>query len=172
VITVRREQVEDRQYTSGALSTGGLFAQRGGYFEARLWPPAGHGFWTFFWLRHHDHGWPPAIEPFNFSNDAPHYTAQFYDPDANQHSARLETEVLTTDFHSVGVEWSDVELIFYLDGAEQSRIATDVEKLTTPMYPALNLSINTADFGAPVPDATTPAEAELRLDWLRVWARP
>jgi beta-glucanase (GH16 family) len=172
VISVRREQVEDRLYTSGALSTGGLFTQRGGYFEARLWPPTGRGFWTFFWLRHHDHRWPPAIEPFNFSNDAPNYTAQFYDPDANQHSARIETDVLTDGFHSVGVEWSDSELVFYLDGAEQYRVATDVAKLTTPMYPALNLSINTEDFGAPLPDATTPAEAELRLDWLRVWRRP
>jgi hypothetical protein len=172
VITVRHESMGDREYTSGSLSTGGLFEQRTGYFEARLWPPAGRGFWTFLWLRSHDHQWPPAIELFSFSMDAPRYTVQFYDPDANQHGQQIDTDVLTTAFHTAGVEWSDTELVFYLDGAEQYRVTTDVEKLTAPMYPVLNLSINTGEFGAPVPDATTPAEAELRLDWLRVWSRP
>ena len=54
VITARRESMGEREYIAGSLSTAGLFEQRAGYVEARLWPPAGRGLWTFLWSRSYD----------------------------------------------------------------------------------------------------------------------
>jgi beta-glucanase (GH16 family) len=160
-----------RQYTSGTLNTGGHFAQREGYFEARIWPPAGRGFWTFWWLRDAEDRWPPAIEPFNFSGSNAHFSAQFYDPDGNQHGTQIEAQDLTLGFHVAGVEWTASELVFFLDGAPRARFSADAEKLSSPMYPALNLSIHTGELDDPPPDDTTPWPGVLRVDWIRVWQK-
>jgi beta-glucanase (GH16 family) len=161
----------DRQYTSGTINTGGHFAQTRGYFEARIRPPPGRGLWTFFWLRDAQDGWPPAIEPFNFTGSNAHYTAQFYDPDGNQHGAQIDSPDLTRAFHVAGVEWSATEIVYFLDGIEQERFAEDAANLTSPLYPILNLSIHTGELDDPPPDDTTPWPGVLRIDWIRVWEK-
>ncbi len=171
VITAEKLSMGGRDWVSGTMNTGGHFAQQYGYFEARLWPPAGTGFWPFWWLRAVDNQWPPSIEPFNMSIDQPHYTAQFYTVAGDHYGAGIDAEALTDGYHTLGVEWTESELTFYFDGVQGGQLSTGVANLTEPLYPILNLSINTGEYG-PVPDDTTPSSAELRIDWLRVWRRP
>lgn len=175
-ITAEPIAMGDREYTSGAISTGGLFAQHQGYFEARVWVPIGAGLWTMWFLRDAQSRWPPAIEIFNISGSSvsggnAHFTTQYYDPDQNQHGAQIDVAEAFEGFHVAGVEWTDTELIFYFDGVERSRFTTDVEKLTMPMYPAINLSVHTGELDDPPPDATTPWPGVLRIDWIRVWQK-
>jgi beta-glucanase (GH16 family) len=169
-IIAERRPNGGRDYTSGAINTGIFFQQSRGYFEARIWPPAGRGFWIMWWLRDHEHGWPPAVEAFNFSPDNPRFTTQFYTADGDQYGTGVDQSELTTGYHVVGVEWTASELIGFFDGVERARFSSGVEELSSPMYPALNLSIHTGEIDPP-PDDTTPWPGVLRVDWIRVWQK-
>ena len=50
------------QYTSGEVTTQGLFSQTYGHFEILAKMPEANGFWPAFWLLPENGGWPPEID--------------------------------------------------------------------------------------------------------------
>jgi hypothetical protein len=78
---------------------------------------------------------------------------------------------LTTDFHTVGVNWFDTYTEIYLDGVKRftsSKFAGHNE----PGFIILNGFLGRAgDNWAGGPDASTPNEAAFLVDYVRVWNR-
>src|SRR6185369_17211985 len=61
LITARKENFMGNAYTSGRLTTKGIFAQAYGRFEARMKLAAGAGMWPAFWIMGGniaEAGWP------------------------------------------------------------------------------------------------------------------
>jgi beta-glucanase (GH16 family) len=171
VITAENQPSGDRPYTSGTLNTARLFEQQYGYFEARLKPPAGRGFWTAWWLRDVA-GWPPAIDILTLMGEEPTLlgTGLWWTGELGRESdsQSFEMEDLSADFHVYGVEWTATELIFYFDGQELRRTTRGVDSVQRPLFPTLNLSISTGEVGL-APDASTPWPGRLEIDWVRVY---
>ena len=163
----------DRPYTSGVINSAQKFEQQHGYFEARIKAPAGAGFWSVFWLRDID-GWPPAIDVMALRGDQPNQVrSQYWWVDAASRMygrTILDDMDFTLDYHVYGVEWSEDELVYYLDGVESGRFSEGVSTIDRPLYLTFNLSIGDGET-VPPPDETTPWPGELRIDWVRVYRR-
>ena len=81
-----------------------------------------------------------------------------------------QQEVLRDDisegFHTVGVRWSEQELLFYIDGIPSYRvIGENVPR--EDMYLILNLAVGGIWPGAP--DATTQRPSNLTIDYVRAY---
>lgn len=171
-ITAEEKQIAGHDYVSGTLNTAGAFSQLYGFFEARLRVPVGRGLWPVWWLRSID-GWPPAIElmgregPADETGDVGHVWTE------DGETRRQDTVLPQRDwerFHVMGAEWTESEIVYYLDGQEVARHTTGVSFITEPLYPIFNLSIGTGE-AVPPPDDTTAFPARLEFDWVRIYQR-
>ncbi len=173
VIRAENRATAGAPYTSGTLNTAGHFEQLYGFFEARLQPPPGVGLWSVFWLRS-IHGWPPAIDLLDYLDQAPELaTASYWWPAATGskgESYAWPSAQLHAGYHVFGCEWRRGYLAFFLDGQRVAEISPLTAEIDAPLYPSFNLSVPTAEDGRKPPDTTTDWPAELRIDWLRVYA--
>lgn len=173
VIRAENRATGGAPYTSGTLNTAGHFEQLYGFFEARLKPPAGVGFWSVFWLRTL-HGWPPAIDLLDYLDQSPARATVSYwwsaGAGASGDIQPLPVTNLHDDYHVFGCEWRSDYLAFFLDGQRVVELAPLATQLGEPLYPSFNLSVPTDEDGRKPPDATTVWPSELRIDWVRVYA--
>lgn len=155
-------------YSSGLLSTRGLFAQRFGYFEARLRFSGGRGIWPAFWLLRDDNHWPPEIDIAEALGHEPH---TIYSSVHSAFEPRHTTRAIPlpgdpAQFHRYGALWLPDRIEYYLDGKLTTTIPTAPD-MDRPMYLLLNLAIGGRWPGDP--DAATPMPAHMDIDWVRVW---
>jgi beta-glucanase (GH16 family) len=127
-------------YLSGMVSTHDRFAQRYGYFEARLKVLDGAGFWPAFWLIPQlpptpdpdiEYFWPPEIDILESRGQEPHmvYLNQHYSGVYPQPGSKANnwsyggaisgwysaTGSLTATFHTYAVDWQPDQLVWYID---------------------------------------------------------
>jgi beta-glucanase (GH16 family) len=164
----------DRSYTSGAMNTAQRFEQGLGYFEARLKAISGRGVWTDWRLRTVE-GWPPAIDVADIFGRAPSTVrmANYWGAAYPNHSAYIEHWTgpdFSNSFHVFGVERTETELIWYVDGVERSR-TTEGADYQGPRYLSLAILVGTGDEPSEPPDETTVWPVELSVDWVRAWER-
>jgi beta-glucanase (GH16 family) len=81
---------------------------------------------------------------------------------------------LTEEFHVYALEWTEEELVWYLDNTEFMRIKLNDVKaeynpFSTPFYIILNLAVG-GDF-LDNPDESTPFPQSLVVDYVRVYQK-
>ncbi len=175
-IKVLNRSTSDRPYTTGAVTTQGLFAQKYGYFEMRAKMPKGDGFWPAFWLMPTSGQWSSEIDIVEFIGDkpdTPHYAFHYGHSQKNQHSLAAKAgKDLSHDYNTYGLKWTANKLEFYLNGQLMHKIngSNIVGKADSPMYVILNLALASQNTGwiKGVARATDLSQ-DYSIDYIRVY---
>jgi len=176
-ITARKRR--DGKWEAGLLSTldktGKGFAQKGGYFEARMKMPAGPGVWPAFWLV------GPGDANYKTEIDIVEYYGQFPDtyhvtlhlwPKSTSFAHRshdvtvpVEARSLYSRFHTYGAELLDTDIVYYLDRHEVARMPTP-EAAKSPMSILLDLALGS---GWPIENTLDPSVLE--VDYVKAFVK-
>ena len=195
-ITAKKESVEGYPYTSGRISTGGngqdLFATKYGRIEARIKLPDGTGMWPAFWMMPKDSvygNWPLSGEIdimeargrlVNEVNGTIHFGESGNNKRSLGNTYTFTDGTDITDYHIYAVEWSENEIVWYVDDVEYYRTSnwyTMDDEGAIAEYPApfnqefyiiLNLAV-----GGNYDSYRTPSDDELpavmEVDYVRVY---
>ena len=175
-LTARREPArydgQNREYTSGIITTYGSFAQLYGRFEIRCRLPAGLGFESKFWLLPVPSGEVPSIDVLDFIGSEPS-KARFANHWGDEKTERSysgiwSTPGLSKDFHLFAIEWDKDKIVWFVDGTERFRSVDGVPH--QPLYLVASLAVGGT--GPKWPDSTTPFPAFFDIDYIRVYQRP
>lgn len=155
------------EYSSGAITTRDVFAQRYGYFETRAAWSAGKGLWPAFWLLPANGGWPPEIDIVEAHGDKPGIAYHTIHSGVVARAGVVGNVAGSQqDFHTYGALWAPGRIDFYVDGAKTGS-APETADMTKPMYLLANLAVGGNWPGYPDPD---PAfRATMKIDYIRVW---
>ena len=156
-------------YTSGVLTSQGAFSQAYGYFEVRAQLPEGKGLWPAFWLLNENEQWPPELDIMEVIGSETNWLTQTIHTDTGNATSgnTWSIDKLSTGYHSYGMDWTQSQITFYLDGKQTWSMATPSD-LNSPMYMVLNLAVGGNWPGTP--DATTNwANAKYNIDYVRVY---
>ena len=186
VIEARRE-LADGKWTSGRMSTRGLFTQQYGRFEARIKLPKGQGLWPAFWLlgaNSKADGWPKCGEidiMENLGHEPSKIHGSMHGPGYSGAHPLIASYVLpgprtfADDFHVFAVEWEPNIVRFYADDV---LYATQTPKSIPsgaqwvydhPFFVLLNLAVG--GNWPKDPDDTTVSPSFMLVDYVRVYAR-
>jgi len=154
-----RDMVAQQTFLSGALSTHDTFAQKYGYFEARIKIPSHVGTFPAFWLYHKNRKWEGTqrteIDIMENLGHAPWYiyntlhyfsnVSATYPGDPNFIRPEPQGQIYSgTDYsqqyHTYAVQWEPGHITWLIDGVKTSEVwhwATNNEAL----YLILNLAI-------------------------------
>jgi beta-glucanase (GH16 family) len=168
-IKAEKRELDGMDYTSGLIETDYMFSQAFGYFEIRAKLPKGQGYWPAFWLLQEEifsheidvfeaHGHKP--DTVYLSN---HWTDQ--DGSPKFYTYEYTGPDFTAGFHTFGIEWTQEEIIWYVDGVERYRTGEGVPQ--EPMYVIVNLAVG-GDWPG-MPDETTPFPGVLLVDYVRIY---
>jgi serralysin len=166
------QELVDRRYLSGMISTDWFFAQRYGYFEMRARLPGGQGVWPAFWLvakTQQEHQEIDVMEAVGWET-AHIYLSTHLRPSRGKGihvragSAGFD---YTAASHSYGLEWTPDDLIFYIDDRETTRTDGRPFRDAPPMYMIANLGVG-GDW-AGTPDSDTSFPAVMRIDHIRAY---
>lgn len=157
------------------------FAQKYGYFEARIKLPAGDGAWGAFWSMSTDHVKDAGITASEMDtmesqgNTPGSYWATLHSSTGtggdqiNQNHEIATGQNLSDDFHIFGALWdphSD-HIAYYLDGKEMIDVPKWASTDGAKMFVAL--SAMSGGWGGNAPDHSTPDPNYMFVDWVRVW---
>lgn len=189
-LEAHRENYRGREFTSARISTDSThIGWEQGRFEARLKMPKGKGFWPAFWLMPINNlGWPRSgeIDIMEYRGNEPYTTSgaiHFWREGCEGNSVECrkflveeftQENKLSESFHTYALEWTDEELIWYLDNLEFQRITFDeveaeYNPFTGPFYIILNLAVG-GDF-LPNPDESTEFPQAFVVDYVRVYQK-
>jgi len=171
-LKAERRHMGGMPYTSGIVTTYGRFAQKYGWFEARLRVPKGQGMWPAFWLLPDDKSWPPEIDILEILGHEPHkvYMTDHYKSAAGKHESKGDSfsgPDFSDGYHTFALEWKPDEIIWYVDGIPRYRTHEDVPSVR--MYVLLNLAVG-GDWPRN-PDNTTPFPASMDINYVRVYTK-
>jgi beta-glucanase (GH16 family) len=169
-IRADRTAMYGQQYTSGAITSFGSFAQAYGYFEMSARTPAGNGLWPAFWLLPSDQSWPPEIDILEQLGQAPNtiYLTYHWRDSGGMHQANgvpYNGPDYTTGQHTYAVDWRPGVIVWYVDGVERHRVSDSVT--SKPMYILANLAVG-GSWPVP-PDSTTPFPSYYDIDYIRAY---
>lgn len=192
-----REDHEGRNWTSGRIKTQDQFEFKYGKVEVRAKLPAGKGLWPAFWMlgaNISEIGWPYCGEidimesrghQTNKISGTVHYSAVSRTDSSNPLSDRrlIGSDYILPDqgdfsnsFHLYQLEWTESEIIWFIDGVEFFRLTKSEIEENTSFYPfnesfylILNLAIGGEYLEEQQPDASTPDRNELVVDYIRVF---
>jgi beta-glucanase (GH16 family) len=169
-ITAQRFSYADSQYTfgqaysSGMLTTRGIFAQKYGYFEMKAELPTGLGTWPAFWLSQDPY--KPGVEADVLEHLAMYPDTVFSrvnDAGAVTGATNVVTPSLS-GFHTYGMLWTATTTSLYVDGIEVMELPTPAS-WDQPMYMLVNLAIG--GWGGPIDQNGLPAH--MNVDYVRVY---
>lgn len=199
VITTKKGTAYDRSgksynYSSGLIHSMGKFAQKYGYFEAKITSPTayGQGFWPAFWLmpdRYPSRGLSnlygdcrrdtticngqgmeiDIMENLTiWGNTKGHYALHWDGYGSDHQSYGKNYSMSNSATHVYGLYWDPGIVIFYTDGQEVGRW----ENSRVPNVP-LFIKLNTAVGGwdGNTPNSSTRFPAETKVDYVRVWQK-
>jgi len=190
-IRAQKEDYGGMNYTSARISTDSTsIGWKYGRFEAKIKMPDGKGYWPAFWLMPiREIGWPRGgeIDIMEFRGNEPNTTTgaiHFYREGCEGSSVECRKYItdsitqadtnLTEEFHVYALEWTEEELVWYLDNTEFMKIKLNDVKaeynpFSTPFYIILNLAVG-GDF-LDNPDESTPFPQSLVVDYVRVYQK-
>lgn len=87
---------------------------------------------------------------------------------AENHILSTETPGDFTQWHTFALEWLPDRVTWYVDGAKKWEVTDPRVIPTTPMHLCIQLDQGPAANWIPGPDASTPDEVRLQVDWARV----
>lgn len=157
-----------KRYTACVLTTESSFAQRYGYFEARMALPSVRGAWPAFWMLAKDRGTGAqreidVIEGQGAHPDRVTCTAIWAGGGA---SGAPVPVVDTSKPHTYGVLWTPEAIAWYVDDVEVRR--TRNLDLDAPMYLLVSMGAGGWTDNA-TPDPTRIVGATARVDWVRAY---
>jgi beta-glucanase (GH16 family) len=160
------------EYTSGVLTTRRSFAQRYGYFEARMQVPSTPGLLPAFWMVPTIKVWPPELDIMEAPTHLPNQISQnVHWVDAKgalkDSSCKINYANYSGAFHQYGAYWTPTKIVYYIDRIPVAQIATP-PGLNLPMYMIMNLAVG-GDWVGKV-NATTPIPAEMLVDAVVVYS--
>jgi len=166
------QELVDRRYLSGMISTDRYFAQRYGYFEIRARLPGGRGLWPAFWLvskTQQEHIEVDVMEAVGWDTAHAYQSTHLKLSRGRGIHVRVGDEGFdyTTAAHSYGFEWTPDELVFYIDGLETTRTDGAPFRDAQPMYMIANLAVG-GDW-AGTPDSDTHFPAVMRINHIRAY---
>jgi len=184
VIEALEESHGERDYTSARLLTKGKSSWTYGRMEARIKIPRGQGIWPAFWMLGTNIstvGWPRCGEIDVMENigkepsivhgtlHGPGYSGG--DGVGKSHSVAGD---LADGFHVFAVEWEENVIRWYLDDvhyftATPASLGDSNWVFDRPQFILLNLAVGGNWPGAP--DETTVFPQQMRVDYVRVYAR-
>ncbi|HVU89819.1 MAG TPA: glycoside hydrolase family 16 protein [Pirellulales bacterium] len=159
-------------YTSGVLSTAGIFSFQYGYVEMRCMAPSGKGFWPSLWMMKWTGSWfnvvwPPEVDIFQFSSriNNEYYPAVIYGSGTTAGTFVNGGTNLAQAMHTYGFEWTASTMNWYFDGklvlTQKAPAGTAV-----PMYLMLSLAVGDDGGWIGPPDGST---ARWWIDYVRVY---
>jgi beta-glucanase (GH16 family) len=174
----------DRTITwqSGFITSRDRLSFTGGRYEIRARIPQGQGLWPAFWLRPQDRRygpWPSSgeldvFEARGHEPDTVHWTAH-WDDGGHAKSTHSQSVAPTNDgFHTFTLDWTSGILRWSVDGVVVHKLLdweTAVGPYPAPFDQAFFLNVNLAVGGSwpGPPDASTPDDPTLEVDWIRVF---
>lgn len=197
VITAKKENIEDFQYTSGRIRTMNdsgecLFSTQYGKVEARISMPEGNGLWPAFWMMpaNNVYGkWPLSgeidiVEARGRINNVINGTIHFGEAIPNNKNLNgdytFKNNETISEFHTYAIEWDTNEIKWTVDGKEYYKVSNWYslnEEGVRQDYPApfnqpfhilLNLAVGgTYDEGTLPEDSELPAQ--MKVDYVRVY---
>ncbi|MFK7893694.1 MAG: family 16 glycosylhydrolase [Granulosicoccus sp.] len=163
----------EQPWLSGVLTTADRFDVSYGYIETRISVEQGVGLWPSFWLLSSAFdGLRPEVYVMEYDGSKPDsvfHNYNYLDADDNQVTPgqfEVIREGFSSGYHTVGVRWTEQDLLFYIDGSPSYRIVGD-NVPTEAMYLVLNLAVGGIWPGSP--DATTPSAPSITIDYVRVY---
>ncbi len=166
----------DRPYTTGLVTTQGLFRQKYGYFEIRAKVPKGRGFWPAFWLMPTSGRWTSEIDIGEFRGhltDTVHYAFHYGNRlrNENGYTAQLPVD-LSADYNNFAVLWTPERIDYLLNGQVMHSVSDPeaVRNADSDMFLILNLALSSphSDWIPPVNKNTDLTQAFL-VDHVRVY---
>lgn len=168
---------DDGRYYTGMVATEGLFEQKYGYFECRMQMHKGLAVHSAFWLQSSDLGKTlnPAVDGVEI--DIVEYLRTnpddyFINLHWNGYGADHQTTGTTVNYpdigegyHIFGVEWTDKEYIFYVDGVEKWRTSTALSQRSEFII----LSTEITGWAGPAETGTYPDKTY--FDYVRVYTK-
>jgi beta-glucanase (GH16 family) len=181
VLEIAARKGADGKWQSGLLASakpsGAGFAQRYGYFEARVKLPPGPGTWPGFWLNANQEAGSKdpgvevdVLEAYGRFPDSYHSVVHIWDQvdpkqsRAEDHITPVPTGSLSSGFHTFGADVEPDWITFYLDRVETWRVATPPE-LRHPLMVLVSLAL-----GSGWPTDQTPDPSIMAVDYIHVYA--
>ncbi len=190
---VKTEENGQVSYTSGRVNTQNKHDFKYGRFEARIKVPSGQGFLPAFWMMPTNENlygqWPKCgeidiMEVLGNATTVNHGTIHYGEPHASsQGSAALSLDDYSRKYHVFACEWEPSEIRWYVDGKLYHRVSEWYTKregfgettypapFDQPFYMILNLAVGGDWPGNPEPDAVFGENAELKVDFVRVFQK-
>ena len=190
-IEARKENYENREYTSARIYSKGKKSFLYGKMEARIKFPGGKGTWPAFWMMGESGNWPKCgeidiIEHIGSQDARASFALHTQEKNGmngkNWHSTHFFDHPLSNDFHVYGVEWCQEEkdgkdcIHFLVDGEVYATVWESMIDDTVswpfcqPHYFILNCAIG-GNMGGKVDDAIFQQERIMYVDWVRVYQR-
>lgn len=183
-IIARRESFAGSAFTSGRITTKGLFDQAYGRFEARIKMPYGPGIWPAFWLLGSDIdqvSWPQCgeIDVMELRGQEPHIIhGSVHGPGYSGGGAITKSFGLTNDrfdkdFHLFAIEWGENYIDYFVDDEPYFRITPDdlpddAEWVYDhPFHIILNVAVGGNYVGFPTSETNFPQT--MLVDYVRVY---
>ena len=181
------ERLNGRYYTSARIKTQGMRSFRFGRVEARIKLPQGRGLWPAFWMLGDTIstvGWPACgeidIMEMKGGDDRTVLGTLHWRDAGGVHSssipgvARLDSGVFADEYHLFGVEWTDKEISWYLDGGKYaSQSITEPEReafRNGKFFVLLNLAVGGRYLGNQIPPIGF-TDASMLVDWVRWYGK-
>jgi uncharacterized protein (TIGR03437 family) len=169
-------------YTSARIKTEGLYGVDYGRIEARIKIPFGQGMWPAFWMLGSNIttiNWPACgeidiMENVGFTPSIAY--GSLHGPNNYNATAQyqLPSGQLSDDFHTFAVEWSPLEIEFYVDGnLYETDLASDAGNgwvfnlSSNPFFIILNVAVGGDWPGSP--NSTTQFPQDMLVDYVRVY---
>lgn len=190
-IEARKENYENREYTSARIYSKGKKSFLYGKMEARIKFPGGKGTWPAFWMMGESGNWPKCgeidiIEHIGSQDTRASFALHTQEKNGmngkNWHSTHFFDYPLSNDFHVYGVEWCQEEkdgkdcIHFLVDGEVYATVWESMIDDTVswpfcqPHYFILNCAIG-GNMGGKVDDAIFNQQRIMYVDWVRVYQR-
>ncbi|MBO1364116.1 glycoside hydrolase family 16 protein [Prevotella sp. A2931] len=183
-ITARKEDYENKRYTSARLTTKGHAQWLYGRMECRAKLPVGRGTWPAFWMMPSENTygiWPASgeidiMENVGFDPDkilATTHTQQFNHIKGTSVSGTILVPTCNTEFHVYAVEWDEREIRGYVDGHHYYTYANQKKgweswPFDKPFHIILNLAIG-GDWGGKMGVDDTIFPCSYVIDYVRVY---
>ena len=158
-------RLDDGSWLQSYISTRGKYTQQYGIFRASMRIPAGHALWPAFWMldpTRYDE--MDVIEAYPEPGNA-RYTFCTINTAGRPCNGMALPADFSTSFHVYEMEWRPGVAIARLDGVEVARQSIPEMR---PQFLLLQMAVGVW-FKNYVPDATTPANPALEVDWVATW---
>jgi beta-glucanase (GH16 family) len=168
-----KDPANSNRWVSGGMSSAPGLKQTYGKYEVRFRADKGKGVALAFLLMPSDNTWPPEID-FAEDDDGtrnPMFSYLHFGVDNTQIEKKVTVD--TTQWHTMGVEWTPHHLTYTLDGNPWSSVES-ANVPSKPMEMDLQAQITEACTDtAPqfCPDSTTPEHVNVQIDWVVAYSR-